>query len=59
MAAKKAKLRRMCERKKSGRINVPMFLHKMWKEGDKTELALDLERCNWKKDPFQKMQRVL
>ena len=50
MAAKKAKLRRLCEVKKNGRLNVPAFLHKLWKEGDKGELAEDLAKCNWDKD---------
>ncbi|CAK8993376.1 Uncharacterized protein SCF082_LOCUS3479 [Durusdinium trenchii] len=52
-AAKMAKLRRMCERKPSGKIKVPDDVHKRWvaNEGDDREKMLELlEDSNWDKD---------
>lgn len=54
-AAKMAKLRRMCERKPSGKIKVPDDVHKRWvaNEGDDREKMLELlEDSNWDKDWF-------
>ena len=53
-AAKKQRLRRVCQRKSSGRINVPEEIHEMWKKGGyaRDELCKILEESGWDKDPF-------
>eukprot|EP00435_Cladocopium_sp_Y103_P048395 s532_g14.t1 len=52
-AAKQARLRRICERKPSGRMNVPDHIHQRWKNGtkaDRAELLEQLEAADWDKD---------
>ena len=51
-AAKKNRLRRLCERKPSGKIQVPESIHKMWlAAGHSRDLLLEeLENANWDKD---------
>ena len=53
-AAEKHRLRRICEKKPSGRINVPEHVHLKWKNGgtDRDELLEQLREANWKKDTF-------
>ena len=48
--ALKAKLRRLCEMKKSGKINVPTWLHDLWKRGDHMQMALEFEKTGFCKD---------
>ena len=48
--ALKAKLRRLCEPKKNGRLQVPQWLHDEWKKGDHLRLAREFESCNFDKD---------
>lgn len=51
-AAKMARLRRICERKPSGKIYCDASLHEQWKNGtkeDREALVEILERCNWQK----------
>ena len=45
----KAKLRRMCEEKANGRLQVPEWLHQQWKTRDHLEMALELKRCGFDK----------
>lgn len=55
--AKLNRLRRLCERKPSGRCLVPDSVHEKWRTGGKEEreaLIEELERCNWSKDCFHK-----
>ena len=52
-AAQQARLRRICERKPSGRMHVPEHIHQRWKNGtkaDRAELLEQLEEANWDKD---------
>ena len=53
-AAKKAKLRRLCEDKarngEEPRLQVPEWLHKEWKTRDHLEMALEFEACGYDKD---------
>ena len=52
-AARQARLRRVCERKPSGRLNVPESIHLRWKNGsrqDREDLLDTLESCQWDKD---------
>ena len=52
-AAKEARLRRICERKPTGKINVAQEIHDKWRTGNKQEREhmLDLlEESNWDKD---------
>ena len=52
-AAKMARLRRICERKPSGKVYCNMSLHEQWKNGtkeDREALVDILESCNWSKD---------
>ena len=52
-AAKRARLRRLCERKPSGRIFVPEEVHNKWKNGSSDErdaMVEILEANNWSKD---------
>ena len=47
------RLRRVCERKPSGRLNVPEHIHVQWAQGDRTTRLkmLDvLETASWNKD---------
>ena len=46
-----ARLRRLCERKPSGKINVPMWLHEQWLDLNlRKGLAEQLKECNMSKD---------
>ena len=52
-AAQQARLRRICERKPSGRMHVPEHIHQRWKNGtkaDRAELLEQLEAADWDKD---------
>ena len=52
-AAKQARLRRVCERKPSGRIKVPEEIHQKWRTGsraDRDELMDVLEACDFDQD---------
>lgn len=52
-AAKDARLRRICERKPSGRLGVTEEIHNKWKYGsraERDELLETLEACNYDKD---------
>ena len=52
-AAKKARLRRICERKPSGKILCPEWLHEQWKSNsDRDSMVEQLEKCNWQKADF-------
>lgn len=48
----KARLRRQCEKKPNGKLLVPVWVHDMWRTGNKDELAEKLEECNFDKDSF-------
>lgn len=50
MAKLKARLRRLCEEKAHGRLQVPKWLHDAWMTGDKAKLAKQLESCDFDKD---------
>ncbi|CAJ1409721.1 unnamed protein product [Effrenium voratum] len=58
-AAKQQRLRRLCERKPSGRLNVPVEVHEAWKCGGppRDDLMKLLEDANFKKAQF--LQRVV
>ena len=47
-----ARLRRMCEKKPSGKMNVPAFIHEMWAAGGakREELAKVFEEVGENKD---------
>ena len=45
----KAKLRRLCEAKKDGKLQVPQWLHDEWRNGDHLKLARELESCGFDK----------
>ena len=51
-AAKRQRLRRLCERKSSGKLNVPEHIHQMWLKGghNRDELLELLEESDWQKD---------
>ena len=52
-AAKDARLRRLCERKPSGRLQVPVSLHKKWKGASREEkdhMVDILDSVGWNKD---------
>lgn len=51
-AAKNNRLRRLCERKPSGRLRVPEKVHKMWlaKGHSREKLRQMLEDCDWDSD---------
>ncbi|CAL1161150.1 unnamed protein product [Cladocopium goreaui] len=54
-AAKRARLRRLCERKPSGRIFVPEEVHSKWKNASSDErdaMVEILEANNWSKEVF-------
>ena len=50
--AKKHRLRRLCERKPSGKLNVPLEVHEMWRRGgvELEALLVALEEANFNKD---------
>ena len=47
--ALKAKLRRLCEAKKDGSLNVPQWLHDQWRNGDHLAMAREFQSCNFDK----------
>ncbi|CAL1152960.1 unnamed protein product [Cladocopium goreaui] len=52
-AAKQARLRRLCERKPSGKINVPLALHEKWLKANRDErdsMVDKLDEVGWDKD---------
>ena len=52
-AAKQAKLRRVCERKPSGKLKVSEAIHLKWKNGsraERDEMLEVLEEAEWDKD---------
>ena len=52
-AARNARLRRVCERKPSGKLLVPEDIHLKWKNNcgrDRDDLLEALESCEWDKD---------
>ncbi|CAE7436073.1 unnamed protein product, partial [Symbiodinium microadriaticum] len=53
-AAKENRLRRLCEQKPSGRINVPKEVHDRWAQGGEVRKTLlaELEAADWDKDSF-------
>ena len=53
--ALKAKLRRQCEEKRNGKLLVPRWLHDMWKNGNKDDLAATFEKCNFNTDTKQQL----
>lgn len=51
--AKLGRLRRLCDRKPSGKLAVPESVHLRWKQGDKHEreaMVEEFERANWSKE---------
>jgi hypothetical protein len=51
MAAKRARLRRFCERKPSGKLQCPQWLHEQWKGNtNRDELLEQFEKCGWDKE---------
>ncbi len=50
--AKLGRLRRLCERKPSGKLKVPENIHNMWKRGghDRQELLHMLEEAGFEED---------
>ena len=48
--ALKTKLRRLCEKKANGKLQVPQWLHDEWKSGNKDVMADCLRDCNFDKD---------
>lgn len=52
LAAKNNRLRRLCEKKPSGKINVPQHIHDAWAAGghSREQLLEALEEANWNKD---------
>ena len=48
--ALKAKLRRLCEMKRGGKLNVPLWAHEQWKGGNHLELARQYESAGFDKD---------
>ena len=49
-----ARLRRLCEKKPSGRLQVPAVVHEQWKKGgtDRDELRVLLEKSDFQKDRY-------
>lgn len=60
LAAKEARLRRLCEQKPSGKIKVPLEIHEMWKKGgvSREELLGMLEDAGWDKDSVDRVARA-
>ena len=59
--ALKAKLRRLCEAKKGGKLQVPQWLHDEWRNGDHLQLARQYQACNFDKAPltfYSKLNQV-
>ena len=59
-AAKKQRLRRVCQRKPSGKLSVPESVHDMWKQGGhaREELQELLEESGWDKDQTYLSERL-
>ena len=57
--AMEGRLRRLCEKKPSGKLRVPEEVHVMWKKGGHTrkELLKKLQDAGWNEDPLA-MQRL-
>ena len=53
-AAKNNRLRRLCEKKPSGRCHVPNDVHERWAKGgvERMKLRDELENSGWNKDCF-------
>ncbi|CAE7519997.1 unnamed protein product [Symbiodinium sp. CCMP2592] len=51
-AARNAKLRRLCQRRKNGSLAVPTWLHELWKTGNHSALSLQYEEAGYNKDKF-------
>ena len=50
-AAAKARLRRLCEEKANGKLQVPQWLHDKWRSGeDLLGMAIELEEAGRNKD---------
>lgn len=49
-AALKAKLRRLCDRRKNGTLAVPEWLHQQWKNENHGALAKEFQQCGFDKD---------
>lgn len=49
--ALKAKLRRLCQKKKGDKLQVPEWAHEMWKNGNHLKLALEYQKAGFCKDP--------
>ena len=47
--ALKAKLRRLCEPKKGGKLQVPQWLHDQWRTGDHGVMAREFQSCGFDK----------
>ncbi len=54
VGARNNRLRRICERKPSNKLNVPLKIHEQWKKGGhaREELMDHLEAAGWDKDYF-------
>ena len=50
--AKEQRLRRLCEKKPSGKIHIPQHIHEKWAKGgsNRQELMELLEQCEFKRD---------
>lgn len=49
--AKLARLRRLCEKKPSGKLNCPEWLHNLWAvPANRDDLVNKLEKAGWDKD---------
>lgn len=49
-AARNAKLRRLCQRRKNGSLAVPTWLRDLWKAGNHSALSLQYEEAGYNKD---------
>lgn len=60
-AAKNNRLRRLCEKKPSGRMNVPAEINEIWARGGDERLNLrdQLESCGWDKDGLTGLSLLL
>lgn len=54
----KAKLRRLCEKKRGGKLNVPQHVHDRWREGNHLDMALQWQSVGFSKEPsFHKISQ--
>ena len=55
-----ARLRRLCEKKPSGKLKVPLAIHEQWLAGGKQrdELRALLEQFEFDKDPSVDLQKL-